>query len=303
MKSMMGGVAVVTGGGSGLGRAMAQEAARRGMKVVIADVQAEAMNDVVDELQRSGAEAIGVLTDVTSGESVEALARATEMKFGPVNLVFNNAGVALAGPIWESTEKDLKWMLAVNVEGVANGVRSFTPRMLAAAATDASYEGCIVNTASMAGLVTAPGMGIYSVSKHAVIAISELLYHDLDLVGSQVTAAVLCPSYVTTNIAHCYRTRPSDMINGNGPTKAQLATQAISAKDLANGSLTAEEVAAITFKAIEMDQFYIYPSPELLPIVKSRLDHIADGSNPDIPYDDIPLFKERRDRLREALTS
>ena len=303
MKNMKDGVAVITGGGSGLGKAMADEAARRGMRVVIADVQADTMNAAVEELRKNGAEAIGVLTDVTSAASVEALAEAVEKQFGLVNLMFNNAGVALAGPIWESTEKDWKWMLAVNVEGVANGVRSFTPRMLAAAAADPGYEGCIVNTASMAGLVTAPGMGVYSVSKHAVIAISELLYHDLDLVGSQVKTAVLCPSYVTTNIGQCYRTRPSGLANGNGPTKSQLAIQAISAKDLANGSLTAAEVARLTFEAIAQGQFYIYPTPELLPIVKNRLSHIADGSNPDIPYDDIPMFKERRDRLREALTS
>ena len=108
---------------------------------------------------------------------------------------------------------------------------------------------------------------------------------------------------MTTNISQCYRTRPADLANESGPTKSQLATQAISAKDLANGSLTAEEVASITFHAIEAGQFYIYPSPELLPIVKNRLDHIVDGSNPDIPYDDIPMFKERRDRLKEALAS
>ncbi len=303
MKNMKGGVAVVTGGGSGLGKAIAQEAARRGMRVVIADVQAEAMDSVVEDLRASGADAIGVLTDVTSAASVEALAEAAERQFGPVNLVFNNAGVASGGPIWESTEKDWKWVFAVNVDGVANGVRSFTPRMLAAAAADPAYQGCIVNTASMAGLVTAPGMGIYSVSKHAVIAISECLYHDLDLAGDQVKTAVLCPSYVTTNISQCYRTRPADLANESGPTKSQLATQAISAKDLANGSLTAEEVASITFQAIEVGQFYVYPSPELLPIVKNRLDNIAAGSNPDIPYEDIPMFKERRDRLKEALAS
>ena len=123
------------------------------------------------------------------------------------------------------------------------------------------------------------------------------------VLGDQVKTAVLCPSYVSTNISQCYRTRPADFANDSGPTKSQLATQAISAKDLANGSLTPAEVASITFQAIEAGQFYIYPSPELLPIVKNRLDHIVDGSNPAIPYDDIPMFKERRDRLKEALAS
>lgn len=301
MKNMKGGVAVVTGGASGLGKAMAEEAARRGMKVVIADVEAGAMEQAVTDVRTSGAEAIGVLTDVTSASSVEALAAATEQSFGPANLLFNNAGVASGGPIWESTEKDWKWLFGVNVDGVANGVRSFTPRMLAAAAADPGYEGRIVNTASMAGLVTAPGMGIYSVSKHAVLALSECLYHDLDLIGRQVRAAVLCPFYVSTNISQCHRNRPADLANDGGPTRSQLATQAISAKDLANGTLTPETVAAITFKAIEEDRFYIYPSPEQLPIVKSRLDHLGSGTNPDIPYEDIPMFKARRDSLKAAL--
>ena len=122
--NMKGGVAVVTGGASGLGKAMAEEAARRGMKVVVADVEAGAMEKAVADLRADGAEAIGVLTDVTSAASVEALALATEQNFGPANLLFNNAGVASGGPIWESTEKDWKWLFGVNVDGVANGVRS-----------------------------------------------------------------------------------------------------------------------------------------------------------------------------------
>ena len=112
---------------------------------------------------------------------------------------------------------------------------------------------------------------------------------------------MLCPFYVTTNISQCYRNRPADLVNDSGPTRSQLATQAISANDLASGTLTPEEVAAITFNAIEEDRFYIYPSPEQLPIVRSRLDHLGNGTNPDIPYDDIPMFKARRDSLKEAL--
>ncbi|MBL1266599.1 MAG: SDR family oxidoreductase [Halomonas sp.] len=296
-------IAVITGGGSGLGKAFGEEAARRGMRVVIADIEKDSMKQTVEELREQGATAIGVHTDVTDSASVEALSETVADRFGIPNLVFNNAGVASGGPIWESTEKDWKWVCAVNVDGVANGVRTFTPRMLEAAKKDPRYKGCVVNTASMAGLVTAPGMGIYSVSKHAVIALSECLYHDLELMGDQVTTAVLCPSYVTTNISQSYRNRPADLANDKGPTKAQLATQAISSKDLANGSLSAAEVARITFEAIGNGRFYIYPSPELLPIVKNRLDHIAHGTNPDIPYDEIPMFKERRDQLQAALSN
>lgn len=195
MKQMKGGVAVITGGGSGLGKAIAEAAARREMKLVLADVQADVLEQSVQELRSQGADVIGVVTDVSVASAVQTLADQAEQHFGPVNLLFNNAGVAAGGLVWESTEKDWEWLLGVNLKGVVNGVNCFTPRMLAAAAADQGYQGCIVNTASMAGLLTAPGMGIYSVSKHAVLALSECLYHDLALVGRQLQTAVLCPSY------------------------------------------------------------------------------------------------------------
>ncbi|QLG95442.1 SDR family NAD(P)-dependent oxidoreductase [Pseudomonas yamanorum] len=303
MKQMKGGVAVVTGGGSGLGKAIAEAAARREMKVVLVDVQADVLEQTVQELRSQGAEVIGVATDVSDAAAVQALANRAEQHFGPVNLLFNNAGVATGGLVWENTEKDWEWLLGVNLKGVVNGVRCFTPRMLAAAAADANYQGCIINTASMAGLLTAPGMGIYSVSKHAVLALSECLYHDLALVTRQLQTAVLCPSYVTTNIGESQRNRPTQLANGEAPTKSQVATRAGTQKDLDNGAISADDVAEITFKAIESGTFYIFPSPEVLPLVKVRTEHILDGTNPNLPYEQVPVLKERRDRLLAAIAN
>jgi NADP-dependent 3-hydroxy acid dehydrogenase YdfG len=153
-------VAVVTGAGSGLGKALAEAAARRRMRLVLADVQADALDRIVQSLRAQGAEVTGMAVDVADASAVQMLADQAQRDFGVVNLVFNNAGVTSGGPIWQNSAKDWDWLLGVNLRGVANGVRSFTPGMLAAAAADPSYEGFIVNTASMAGLITAPGMGI-----------------------------------------------------------------------------------------------------------------------------------------------
>lgn len=301
MKQVQGGVAVVTGGASGLGKAIAVAAARREMKLVLADVQADVLEQTVQALRSQGTQAIGVATDVSNAAAVKTLADQAEQHFGPVNLLFNNAGVTSGGLVWESTEKDWEWLLGVNLQGVINGVRCFTPRMLAAAAADAGYQGCIVNTASMAGLLTAPGMGIYSVSKHAVMALSECLHHDLELVTKQLHAAVLCPSYVTTNIGQSQRNRPTQLANAQALTKSQVATRAISQSAIDNGAISADDVAEITFQEIENGTFYIFPSPEALALVKTRVEHILDQTNPNLPYEQVLALKERRDQLLAAI--
>ena len=173
--------------------------------------------------------------------------------------------------------------------------------MVASAAADPAYEGCIVNTASMAGLLTAPGMGIYSVSKHAVVALSECLRHDLQLVTPQLRAAVLCPSYVSTEIGHSDRNRPAHLLDTAPLTKSQLAARAAAQQAVKNGAISADEVAEITFKAVADDRFYVFPSPEALPLVKARIDHVLNQTNPDLPYDLVPALKQRRDRILSAL--
>lgn len=300
MKQITGSVAVITGGGSGLGKALAMSASRRAMKLVLADIQPDALDRTVQELRTRGTDAIGVAVDVSDPAAVEALADQAERRFGAVNLLFNNAGVTSGGPVWQSTEKDWDWVLGVNLKGVVNGVRSFTPRMLAAAAADPAYEGCIVNTASMAGLITAPGMGIYSVSKHAVVALSECLHYDLQLVTTQLRAAVLCPSYVPTDIGQSERNRPAHLANSEAPTKAQLASRAAAQQAVSQGAISAEEVAEITFRAVEGERFYVFPSPETLPVFRARCGHVLDQTTPELPYELFPALKDRRDRLLAA---
>lgn len=301
MRQIKGCVAVITGGGSGLGKALATAAAKREMKLVLADIQADVLDQTVEALRSQGVEAIGVVTDVSDAAAVQRLADQSEQHYGKVHLLFNNAGVTSGGLVWENTERDWDWLLGVNLKGVINGVRSFAPKMLASASADPGYEGCIVNTASMAGLLTAPGMGIYSVSKHAVVALTECLRHDLQLVTTQLRAALLCPSYVSTEIGHSERNRPAHLMDSTPLTKSQLAARAGSQQAVKNGAISADEVAEITFNAIESDSFYVFPSPEALPLVKARLDHVLNQTSPDLPYELVPALKQRRDRLLTAL--
>lgn len=301
MQTTNGGVAVITGGASGLGKAIAQEAASRGMKLVLADVETEALEAAVAAIREAGAEAIGVFTNVADAAAVDALAERTLDEYGPATLLFNNAGVTSGGFIWENTKDDWTWLMGVNVDGVANGVRAFTPQMLNAAAANANYRGCIVNTASLAGLLTGPAMGIYSVSKHAVVALSECLYHDLSIATSQVTTAVLCPSYVSTNIGQSHRNRPAELASTQRLTASQIATRQTAQRSLDNGTMSAAQVAAFTFAAIETDTFYIFPDAEPLPVVEARMANILRQANPDFPYDQVPSMKDRRDALLAAL--
>ena len=292
MKTFRGKVVVITGGASGLGREFANVAAREGMKLVLADVQGDALQRAVEELTAQGASVIARLCDVRKGEQVQALADAAVAEFGAVHLVFNNAGVGSGGLIWENTEADWEWVMGVNVWGVIHGVRIFTRLMLETAKGDPSFEGHIVNTASMAGLLNAPAMGVYNVSKHAVVALSETLYQDLQLVGAPIGASVLCPYFVPTGISQSHRNRPEDVRMTQGPTASQLAAQAMTDKAVSSGKVSAQDVAEITFKAIADGDFYIYSHPGALAGVQERMQHIVAGTNPGDPYAATPHVRE-----------
>jgi NAD(P)-dependent dehydrogenase (short-subunit alcohol dehydrogenase family) len=292
MKTFKDKVAVITGGASGLGREFANVAAREGMKLVLADVQLDALERAVEELKARGVRVIGAVCDVRKGEQVQALADAAIAEFGAVHLVFNNAGVGSGGLIWENTEADWEWVMGVNVWGVIHGVRIFTRLMLEAAASDAAFEGHIVNTASMAGLLNAPAMGVYNVSKHAVVSLSETLYHDLQLVGAPIGASVLCPYFVPTGISQSHRNRPGDVGMTARPTASQLAAQAMTDKAVSSGKVSAQDVAELTFRAIADNQFYIYSHPGALAGVRERMEHIVAGTNPGDPYAATPHVRE-----------
>jgi NAD(P)-dependent dehydrogenase (short-subunit alcohol dehydrogenase family) len=222
MKTFKGRTAVITGAASGFGLECSRIAAREGMKVAMADVQADALERAAAEIRGLGAEVLPFRLDVSQAHEVDALGEAVMQRFGAPHFVFNNAGVGAGGLIWEHSAHDWAWVLGVNVMGVAHGVRVFTPLMLAADKADPAYEGHIVNTASMAGLLNPPNMGAYNVSKHAVVSLSETLYQDLALVSEQVTASVLCPYFVPTAIHKSHRNRPADTVpSGTKPTRSQ----------------------------------------------------------------------------------
>ena len=295
-----GDTAVITGAGSGFGLELARLCAQRGMNIVAADVQADALARAEKELQSLGAQVLAVRLDVSQAAEVEAMGRATVERFGAPHLVFNNAGVGAGGLIWEHTLRDWEWVIGVNVMGVAHGVRVFTPLMLEAAEKDSSYEGHVDNTASMAGLVNPPNMGVYNVSKHAVVALSETLYQDLSLVSDQVHAHVLCPFFVATGIHQSERNRPEGLSNPAAkPTRSQLIAQAMTQKAVTSGKVTAAMVAQYVLDAVRDDRFYIYSHPKALGSVQIRMEDVLQQRNPSDPLRDAPdMGKQLRDALR-----
>ncbi len=275
--------AVLTGAGSGFGLECARIGARLGMNLVLVDVQQDALDRAAQELQAAGAAVLALRVDVSDAAAMDALGQAVLARFGAPHFVFNNAGVGSGGLIWENSAKDWDWVLGVNVMGVAHGVRVFTPMMLAAAAQDPAWQGHIVNTASMAGLLNAPNMGIYNVSKHAVVALSETLYQDLALVTDQISASVLCPYFVPTGISQSHRNRPADAAPAK-PTRSQLIGQAMSDKAVGSGRVSAADVAQKVFDAVAAGQFYIYSHPKAIGSVQVRLEDVLLARNPTDPF-------------------
>ena len=290
--------AVLTGAGSGFGLECARIGAGLGMNLVLVDVQQDALDAATQEMQATGAQVLSFKLDVSNASQMEAMGAAVLARFGAPHLVFNNAGVGSGGLIWENSVKDWEWVLGVNVMGVAHGVRIFTPMMLDAAKQDASWQGHIINTASMAGLLNAPNMGVYNVSKHAVVSLSETLYQDLALITDQIGASVLCPFFVATGISQSHRNRPVDL-RGNRPTQSQLIGQAMSTKAVSSGKVSAADVAQMVFDAVAANQFYIYSHPKAIKSVQTRLEDIVQTRNPTDPFEGKPeLGQQLRDALR-----
>jgi len=297
IEDFQGKTAVLTGAGSGFGLECARIGARRGMRLVLVDVQQDALDAAAAEAQAAGCEVLARRVDVSNAQQMEQLARDVHQRFGAPHLVFNNAGVGSGGLVWENSVRDWEWVLGVNLWGVIHGVRLFTPMMLDAARADAAWRGHIVNTASMAGLLNPPNMGVYNVSKHAVVSLSETLYHDLSLVTDQIGASVLCPYFVPTGITASERNRPQDM-QGAPLTASQRINQAMTAKAVDSGKVTAAEVAQKVFDAAAAGQFYIFSHPRALGNVQSRMDSILSIANPPDPFAERPQVGEQ---LRAAL--
>ena len=279
MREFVGKVAVITGAGSGFGREFARQASALGMKMVLADINAEALAAVAEEMQAQGPDVLAIRTDVSRAEDMEALAAASFEQFGGVHLLFNNAGVGVGGFVWENSVKDWEWVLGVNVWSVIHGIRLFVPKMLAQG--DACH---IVNTASVAGLLSAQTMGVYNVSKHAVVTLSETLYQDLRVANANIGVTVLCPAFVSTGIAVSERNRPVDMQTDAPLTESQKIAAAATLKAVESGRITAADVAAKTFECIRANQFYCLTHPKILGSVELRMQDILAQRNPSDPF-------------------
>ena len=298
IENFAGKTAVLTGAGSGFGLECARIGARLGMNLVLVDVQQDALDAATAEMQAAGAQVLARKVDVSNAAQMEQLALDVQQRFGAPHLVFNNAGVGSGGLIWENSVQDWEWVLGVNLMGVVHGVRVFTPMMLDAARNDPAWRGHIVNTASMAGLLTPPNMGVYNVSKHAVVSLSETLYQDLSLVSDQVGASVLCPYFVPTGINDSHRNRPGALA-ADKPTRSQLIGQAMISKAVSSGKVTAAEVAQKVFDAVAAGQFYIFSHPQALGAVRTRMEDIVQVRNPTDPFADKPeLGAQLRAQLR-----
>jgi NAD(P)-dependent dehydrogenase (short-subunit alcohol dehydrogenase family) len=276
MKQFKGRVAVVTGAASGIGYALAERFAGEGMKVVLADIQADALEEAEGSLRSAGAEVLAVETDVALTESVEQLRDRALDAFGAVHVVCNNAGVVARGNVWETTAGDWEWVLGVNLRGVINGVRAFVPVLLQ------QEEGHVVNTASIAGLITGV-LGSYSVTKQAVVGLSESLYFGLQVSGAgNVGVSVLCPGWVRTRIGEADRNRPA----GAGPETPESPALAAAAQMMRHLIDTGADPAAIAGQVLEgirERRFYILTHPEMSSSIDSRFEDILSGGPPRLP--------------------
>lgn len=263
-------------------------------------MQQDALDKAQAEMEAAGVQVLARKVDVANAAQMEQLAADVKARFGAPHFVFNNAGVGAGGLVWENTVADWEWVLGVDVWGVVHGVRLFTPMMLEAAAADPSWRGHITNTASMAGLLTPPNMGIYNAAKAAVVSLTETLYQDLNLVTDQIGASLLCPYFVPTGITSSERNRPNAPKNEE-LTKSQLIGQAMSNKAVSSGKITAAEVAHKVFTAISDNQFYVFSHPKALGNVKSRMENIVSITNPADPFLERPEIGEKlRAQLRGA---
>lgn len=273
MQEFTGRTAVITGGASGIGLATAERLAAEGMNIVLADIEERALDEQTTRLAGDGVSVLGVVTDTADIESVRSLADRVANEFGDVHFLFNNAGVGGGGPMLEPDDLDMwNWTLGVNLYGVVHGIKAFGPAMVA------HGDPChMVNTASMAGLLPTPALGAYTVSKFAVVAMSETL--SLETVGTNLGVSVLCPGFVQTGIADSDRNLPEHMVSLEEPTEERELMRA-AMRDLVAGGIPPSEVAERVFEATRDGRFYVLPHPEFAPQITARAERIVSGVPP-----------------------
>lgn len=276
MKELKGKVAAVTGAASGLGRSMALAFAAEGMDLALADVDEVNLSSVQEEVLAKGVRAITLKVDVANAMQIEIFRDQTLTRLGGVHLVCNNAGVSPLGAVWENSAADWQWILGVNLWGVVHGVRAFAPHLIA------QDEGHFVNTASVSGLISPPGSGAYNVTKHAVVALSESLHHDLRERNSQVGVSVLCPAYVPTGIVDSERNRPKEFA-ASQKSEQTLAREAMLRKAVKSGKVSADQVAQAVVAAIKQERFYILTHPKIKGAIQARMEDILNARAPRNP--------------------
>jgi NAD(P)-dependent dehydrogenase (short-subunit alcohol dehydrogenase family) len=277
VESLAGKVAVVTGAASGIGLALARQFGHDGMRVVMADIERVTLEQSAAALADDGIDVLPVVTDTSLESDVEALADATLERFGGVHVVCNNAGVGSRGlKVADLPRRDFEWVIGVNLWGVINGIRAFLPRLIA------QDEGHIVNTASVAGLISPPGMGAYCVSKHAVVTLSEALHHDLRERGSRVGVSLLCPAYVPTGIADSERNQPPG-VSVSSKSNERVAKEAALRKAVAAGKLSADDVARAVVAAVKENRFYVLTHPGIKGAVRARMEDVLEERVPRDP--------------------
>ncbi len=279
MKDVQGRVAVITGAASGIGRGMAESFAAAGMKLVLADVDADRLASVAQELEKSGAEVVPVKTDVSKQDEVDELARRALDAFGAVHVVCNNAGVAHGGvPTWQSTLHDWEWIVGVNLMGVVHGVRAFTPLLLE------QGEGHIVNTASMAGLISGGGNALYGVTKHAVVALSEALFNELAAQNpSRVRVSVLCPGWINTQILQSSQRNQPEAVRHHLPqdrTSPEAEIRRKLVESLLASGLEPRKVGDLVLDAIREERFWVLTHPHWKSMIRHRMENVLEERDP-----------------------
>ncbi|HEV3135143.1 MAG TPA: SDR family NAD(P)-dependent oxidoreductase [Acidimicrobiia bacterium] len=283
MEQFEGRVAVVTGAGSGIGRALARRAAGEGMRVVIADVEVNALEEAAAEVETAGAEVVVAPTDVSRPEQVDALAALAYERFGAVHLLCNNAGVFQGGITWQRELGDWEWVMGVNLWGVLHGIRAFVPRML-----ERGDEGHVVNTSSVAGLITGAYTAPYITSKFAVLGLTECLAHDLQAASAPIGVSVLVPGIVDTKIGYSTRNRPDEPPGEAQAPDAHLVEQAL--RDLTSSSgRPPDDVARLVFDAVRTGRFYITTSDATAGMLRERFDAVVAGEFPPMSRWDLHL--------------
>jgi NAD(P)-dependent dehydrogenase (short-subunit alcohol dehydrogenase family) len=271
LKNLHNAVAVVTGAASGIGLGIARAFAGQGMRLVLADIEPAALSKVAAEFEANGVEVVSSCVDVSDASAVDEFADFAYDNFGQVNVVCNNAGVIENNlAIWEYSPEDWNWVLGINLMGVVHGIRSFVPRMI-----DGGKPGHVVNTASFGGLISGSATPIYIASKHAVVAMSESLHHDLNARGSQLNASVLCPGWVQTSLVESDRNRK------NAPQLSEKMSRTRQRfQDGINTGIKPQAVGRMVVDAIVEERFYIHTHPELLDQVSARFEAISDAKRP-----------------------